>query len=333
MAAATPAPPAPAPCTTKTSSARRRPRSRAADTSPASATAPVPWMSSLKLGSTFRYRSSTSKAVSFERSSHWSTARGQRFFTPSTKRSMKAMYASPRRRFWRTPRYAGPASRSSRSVPTSRPIGSERYGLTPPRRCRWRACRSRWRAHPSPDPRCRGWRTSPSRRHAHVVEDAVLRDLFGAVHVVRREREPAGALVDGGGLLHRVPDGGRVDDRQHLLEVPLDERVEEDLVPLLERAQVAVLGERRRLAEERGVGALDLELERLLLRREEAVEPERHALGLRKRRALVREREAREGGAVEVDAEALLAAGVTDELEVTGEAGHVAREAATSGEA
>ena len=54
IAPATPVPPAPAPTTTNTWSSKRSLLSCAALSSPASAIAPVPWMSSLKLGTTLR---------------------------------------------------------------------------------------------------------------------------------------------------------------------------------------------------------------------------------------------------------------------------------------
>ena len=98
--------------------------------------------------------------------------------------------------------------------------------------------------------------------------------------------------------------------------MPLEQRVEEDLVALLQRAQVRVLRDRRRLATEAGVDALELLLDRVDLRRQQAVEAERDALVGRERGALVREDEAQERDAVEVDLEILAAVLVVLDVEV-----------------
>ena len=112
--------------------AQLRPRSAHAPTRPASATAPVPWMSSLNDGRLFRYRSRTSNAVSFEKSSHWTTARGQRardrvddlVHEREVLGAAEALLANAEVR------------RALEEVlaigPTSRTTGSDRYGLTPP---------------------------------------------------------------------------------------------------------------------------------------------------------------------------------------------------------
>ena len=152
--------------------------------------------------------------------------------------------------------------------------------------------------------------------HAHVVPRVVLDGAVRAVDVERRQREPARGLVEEVELLHRLADRRRVDDGQHLGQVPLEQRVEEDLVALLQRAQVLVLRDRRRLALEAGVDALELLLHRVDLRRQQAVEPERDALLGRERGALVGEDQAQERDAVEVDLEVLAAMLVVLDVEV-----------------
>ena len=63
---------------------------------PATTTAAVPWMSSLKLGSRWRYRSSSRIALCCLKSSHCSTTSGNWAMTASTNSSMNASYAGPR---------------------------------------------------------------------------------------------------------------------------------------------------------------------------------------------------------------------------------------------
>ncbi len=105
-------------------------------------------------------------------------------------------------------------------------------------------------------------------------------------HVVGNE-EAARAPVDVAELLARLGDDGRVDDRQHLLDVGEEEAVEEDLVRVLERAQLDVPPEGRPLGEIGLVGADELVVDRLDLVRQEAVEAEFGALLRREGRALV----------------------------------------------
>ncbi|MCA1665200.1 MAG: hypothetical protein LC659_13200 [Myxococcales bacterium] len=96
----------------------------------------------------------------------------------------------------------------------------------------------------------------------------------------------------------------------------LEQRVEKDLVALLQRAQVLVLVQRRRLAAEAGERALELLLDRVHLRRQQTVEAEGDALVGRERGALVGHRQPKERDAVEVDLEILAAALVVLHVEV-----------------
>ena len=88
-------------------------------------------------------------------------------------------------------------------------------------------------------------------------------------------------------LLARLRDDRRVDDRQHLLDVGEEEAVEEDLVRVLQRAQLDVPSERRPFLEVGLVGADELLVDRLDLVRQEAVQPQARALGGRESSPLV----------------------------------------------
>jgi hypothetical protein len=74
---------------------------------------------------------------------------------------------------------------------------------------------------------------------------------------------------------------------KHLGEVLPDERVEEDLVSLLETPEVRVLREWRRFAPERAIRTVDLLVEGRHVRREQAFEPQRDPLLLGEARPLV----------------------------------------------
>ena len=121
----------------------------------------------------------------------------------------------------------------------------------------------------------------------HVRVRAVAEELGDRVAHVEGDEEAARAPVDVAELLARLGDDGRVDDRHHLLDVREEEAVEEDLVRVLQGAELDVPAERRRLLEIGLVGADELVVDRLDLVREEAVEPELRALLRREGRALV----------------------------------------------
>src|SRR5580658_2835632 len=156
----------------------------------------------------------------------------------------------------------------------------------------------------------------------HVVERTALRGLPRPVDIERRERQTPRPAIDLRRVGDGLTDGGRVDDGQHLAQVPLEKRVEEDLVSLLQTTQVRVLGEGGRLLQESGVRPLDLAVQRRHTRRKQPFEAQRDALALREGGALVEEGEAQKSRAVDPDAQALPPIGVSDKLEITGEARH-----------
>src|SRR5690606_12502348 len=95
-------------------------------------------------------------------------------------------------------------------------------------------------------------------------------------------------------------DGRRVDDGQHLLEVLVHEGVEQDLVAVLQRAQVHVPAYVGRRALVVGVGAGQLLFQRRDVGRQQALETERHPLLCRERGAPVEERQSRQEEAGQV---------------------------------
>jgi hypothetical protein len=80
----------------------------------------------------------------------------------------------------------------------------------------------------------------------------VDREVHGAPRTAELVAEP----------LDRQPDGGGVDDRQHLLDVLGEQLVEQDLVAVAQVGQVHPLGQVPRLRGELGIGAAGLHLQR-----------------------------------------------------------------------
>jgi hypothetical protein len=70
-----------------------------------------------------------------------------------------------------------------------------------------------------------------ARRFPNVLLRVDVVDVPGADH------QPARVPVDAAELLHRLGDDRRVDDGHHLLEVLIQQRVEDDLRPILQGAQ------------------------------------------------------------------------------------------------
>src|SRR6185437_2353539 len=97
-------------------------------------------------------------------------------------------------------------------------------------------------------------------------------------------------MIDAAVCLAGGADHRGVDDRQQLVEMPADETVESSLVAVLERRQERVALEIRALVLEIAIESLELGVERRDCRWQQAVEPERTALLLRKRRPLVQHR-------------------------------------------
>ena len=107
-----------------------------------------------------------------------------------------------------------------------------------------------------------------------LVERGVAQDLGHAVDVVRRDPDAARTAPQVAEVLARTADGGRVDDREQLLEVVQQHAVEEGLVAVMQGRQADVALEVVRLAPD------VLELQRDLVvdvhdaRREEAPQPQ-----------------------------------------------------------
>ena len=99
------------------------------------------------------------------------------------------------------------------------------------------------------------------------------------------DEQAAGPAVDVAELLARLRDHRRVDHGRHLLDVVEEEPVEEDLVGVLQGAQVDVPLEVVVLAPVGLVRADHLLVQALDLRRQEAVQAEPDPLVLRERRA------------------------------------------------
>ena len=101
-------------------------------------------------------------------------------------------------------------------------------------------------------------------------------------------------------LLARFADHRRVDDRQHLLDVVVQQAEEQRLVAVLERGEVDVFLDRRRLRLEILIHAIELLLDRRHRGRDQAVEMERFTLAGAERRPLVDQRVGEHGRAPRV---------------------------------
>ena len=134
-----------------------------------------------------------------------------------------------------------------------------------------------------------------------LVARGVAQDLGHAVDVVGRDPDAARAAVEVAELLAGTPHGGRVDDREQLLEVVPEHAVEQGLVAVLERRQADVP------LEVVGLVADVLQLEADLLvdvhdaRRQEAAQAERVALLVGERGVLVEHRVGEQGEAAQED--------------------------------
>jgi hypothetical protein len=82
----------------------------------------------------------------------------------------------------------------------------------------------------------------------------------------------------------------RIDDGHHFIDVLVDETVEENLVPVLQRAQIDELVEVGRVGMVIPVGALELFLDRAYGRWQQAVQCQLVSFSLRERRSLVEQR-------------------------------------------
>ena len=113
---------------------------------------------------------------------------------------------------------------------------------------------------------------------AHLVVARVREDLFDAVLVGIAEEEAARLAPDLGEALAAFANGGRVDDRQQLLDVMRNERIEERLIVVLQVAHIGVFAEGRGAAVENALAALALVLQGSDMRGKQAVKGESVAL-------------------------------------------------------
>ncbi len=96
-----------------------------------------------------------------------------------------------------------------------------------------------------------------------VVVGTVAQYLGDPVAIGVRDEQPTRPAVDLAEPLRCDADRRRVDDRQHLLDVRAQQFVEQNLVVVLQRPEVDVLGDVGRLLGERTVGTCHLLFERL----------------------------------------------------------------------
>ncbi len=159
-------------------------------------------------------------------------------------------------------------------------------------------------------------------REPDVLEGNVRQCPLGLVDVRRRDGKPSRQPVDPAEELHGLCNGRRVNDGQHLFEVFRDECIEEDLVSILEEAQVDVLVERRRLAGKLRVDALLLLIDDGDAGGEEPFELQQVALLIRERGPLVEEGDALEWHAGHVDLEVAVAVFVPANIVVPADGWH-----------
>jgi hypothetical protein len=105
--------------------------------------------------------------------------------------------------------------------------------------------------------------------------------------ILRADEQPARPPPQMRVALARLPDRRRVDDRHRLGEVIGDEPVEQAFVAILQRDQIDVLLEIRRLAAEAAQRLFELLIEAEHARRQQAAQVQAVALLVRKRGALV----------------------------------------------
>ena len=118
----------------------------------------------------------------------------------------------------------------------------------------------------------------------------VVQDLRDAVAVGIGDEQPPRTAVDLAEALAGQPDGGGVQDRQHLLDVVRHQPVEQHLVSVLQRAQVNVPGDVGGLLPVGLVPAAHLLLQRLHHGRQQATQAQTGAFLLGEGGALVRQR-------------------------------------------
>ena len=101
------------------------------------------------------------------------------------------------------------------------------------------------------------------------------------------DEHAARPLEDMPELLARQTDGGRIDDRRHLVGMVDQDAKEQRLVAVMQRSQIDVLLQVRGFAAEILQHTLDLLFLRKNSRRQQTPQAQRIALGFGERRALV----------------------------------------------
>ena len=123
--------------------------------------------------------------------------------------------------------------------------------------------------------------------HIHLVMGAIAQERRDCVTQRVRDDEAARPTINVAELLARQRHHRRIDHRSHFLDVLQQQRVEQDLIRVLQGSEINVPLEVFVLASIRLVGANQLLVERLDHRRQQPVQPKVTALGLRKGRPLV----------------------------------------------
>ena len=126
--------------------------------------------------------------------------------------------------------------------------------------------------------------------HAHPIEVRVGEDLAHAVLVGVAQEQSARLAPDLAEALTAFSDRGRVNERQQLLDVAHDQRVEQGLIDVLQIAQEGVALEIRLQAAQRLQSARYLDIQCADVRRQQAMQVKEVALGLGEGRPLVEQR-------------------------------------------
>ncbi len=124
----------------------------------------------------------------------------------------------------------------------------------------------------------------------HVIVAGVAKNLCDAVPVRVAQKKTARLAPDFGKALAPLAHRRRVNDRQQLLGVLGDQRIEQRLIAVLQVAHIGVFVECGGMAVERALASLALIFQRPDVRRQQAVQRESIALRLRECRPLVEAR-------------------------------------------
>ena len=133
--------------------------------------------------------------------------------------------------------------------------------------------------------------------HLDVVLGGAAQDVVHVLAIRVADEQPAMVAIDIGKLFARLAHGGGIDDRQHLLEVLLEQAEEQRLVVVLNGTQVDMPVEVVLAQPILTVGALGLLFDGLDVLRQQADQVESDALVEGEGAALVEQRHLEQGGA------------------------------------